>query len=415
MFKRGILKSALLFVYLFTLVFAANAQSWITGADSYNIIEDYAGAVFDVKSNDINLTGELDIYLEILVAPSHGIAIIDDVNDWILYTPDANYAGTDDFEYTICANTDPLECGSASVMVDIDSVDDAPIAIDDNVNTFINIPFNIELLLNDIDVDEQGLEFEIIDDANPGTTTILPLFPLVGEYIFYEPALNWIGMDTIIYRVCKLGSDVYCDTGVVYVNVLSTNFNKPAAVNDTFNIYVNVDSDFDVLINDFDGDADALFITDLILVGADGDIEISATNTISYRANFVGVDDFTYVVCDNNIPSLCDTAFVHVKITEASIVDVPVYVPNSFSPNGDGINDELDIEGIENFPKYNLKIFDRWSSLVYETDNDIKMWNGKSNKTFVSAEGDVPEGTYFYILRLDTLPDPLTGFIVIKR
>lgn len=415
MINRSELRSVFFLVLFLSFVTLSKAQSWITGDDSYNIIEDYAGAVFDVKSNDINLTLEPDIYIEISIAPVNGFAVVDDVNDWIIYTPNANFAGDDVFEYTICANTEPVECGTAFVNIEIDSVDDAPIAIDDVVNTYINLPFNIELLLNDIDVDDQGLEFEIIDDASPGTTTILPLFPLTGEYIYYEPAFNFVGSDTVVYKVCKTDSDIYCDTATIYINVLSTNFNKPVAVNDTFNILVDIASDFNVIINDFDGDGDGLFITELIAPGIIGIAEISAANTINYISNNTGVDDFAYVVCDDNIPALCDTAFVHVIISQDGVVDFPVYVPNSFSPNGDGINDVWEIEGLENFPKYNLKIFDRWSSLVYETTDNIKMWNGRSNVEFVSNSGDVPEGTYFYILRIDELPDPLTGFIVIKR
>ena len=415
MFKRSELRSALLVVLFISFAFVSKAQLWITGDDSYNIIEDYDGAVFDVKSNDINLTLESDIYIFISIPPVHGLATIDEANDWIIYTPNANFAGNDIFEYTICADTDPDECGTAFVNIEIDSVDDAPIAVNDFVNTYINTPFNIELLLNDIDVDEQGLEFEILDDAFPGTTTILPFFPEIGEYIYYEPAFNFVGEDSLIYRVCKLGSEIYCDTATVYINVLTTNFNKPVAVNDTFNILIDIPSEFNVLANDFDGDGDGLSITELITPGITGVAEISASNTINYISSVETVDDFAYVVCDDNIPALCDTAFVHVVVSETVIIDDLVFVPNSFSPNGDGINDVLDIIGIENYPKYNIKIYDRWSSLVFETSNDVKMWNGKSNTEFISTSGDVPEGTYFYVLRLEEAVDPFTGFIVIKR
>ncbi|MBK7035545.1 MAG: hypothetical protein IPH42_04180 [Bacteroidetes bacterium] len=46
--------------------------------------------------------------------------------------------------------------------------------------------------------------------------------------------------------------------------MLTTNFNKPVAVNDTFNILIDIPSDFNVLANDFDGDGDGLTITELI-------------------------------------------------------------------------------------------------------------------------------------------------------
>ena len=67
MFKRSELRSALLVVLFISFAFVSKAQLWITGDDSYNIIEDYDGAVFDVKSNDINLTLESDIYIFISI------------------------------------------------------------------------------------------------------------------------------------------------------------------------------------------------------------------------------------------------------------------------------------------------------------------------------------------------------------
>jgi gliding motility-associated-like protein len=53
------------------------------------------------------------------------------------------------------------------------------------------------------------------------------------------------------------------------------------------------------------------------------------------------------------------------------------YVPNVFTPNGDGINDEF---GVMSLPPGNwtLKIFNRWGSLLFETrDPSVQLWNGR--------------------------------------
>lgn len=409
MIKSSDLRYVVMFALLFCFAAGAKAQLYSAAPDFYVVNEDFVGAVFDVMSNDLNTTGETDVYLTILTPPANGIVTVDDVNDLLIYTPNADFFGTDNFEYTGCANTDPDICGSASVIITVNPLPDKPIAIDDVVNTFINIPINIEPVLNDIDLDDEGLDFTILNDATNGATTVIG-----GEVVFYEPFPGFIGTDEIIYEVCKIGSDIYCDTAIITINVLSTNFNAPNAVNDTIDAFLEFSVSIPVLVNDFDGDGDNLTITELLMDGSSGEALI-AGDSIIYSAIAVGEDNFGYVVCDDNTPSLCDTAFVNVKITNTPVGELVVHVPNSFSPNGDGINDVLEIEGLGDNTKFNLKIYDRWSSLVYENRDQSKTWNGKSNVEFFSSSGDVPEGTYYYILRINGFPDPFAGFIVVKR
>ena len=70
-----------------------------------------------------------------------------------------------------------------------------------------------------------------------------------------------------------------------------------------------------------------------------------------------------------------------------------VYIPNSFTPNGDAINSEfLPIVSFVSSEKYQFKIFDRWGFKIFETNNPLKGWNGKINGR------KVPAGTYVYKL-----------------
>jgi gliding motility-associated-like protein len=69
-----------------------------------------------------------------------------------------------------------------------------------------------------------------------------------------------------------------------------------------------------------------------------------------------------------------------------------VYVPNAFSPNGDGINDVFGVEG-QGFLYYDLEIFDRWGNKMrHGRFRDNTAWDGKYNGTFV------PSGAYIYHL-----------------
>jgi len=57
------------------------------------------------------------------------------------------------------------------------------------------------------------------------------------------------------------------------------------------------------------------------------------------------------------------------------IVDGSLYVPNAFTPNGDGINDYFVVKR-EEIKSFQIYIFDRWGLLIFESDNFDKMWDG---------------------------------------
>lgn len=72
-------------------------------------------------------------------------------------------------------------------------------------------------------------------------------------------------------------------------------------------------------------------------------------------------------------------------------------LPNSFTPNNDGINDCFDLRKRLDFVECSTwKIFNRWGEVVFESTNNDHCWNGKKN-----GSGDpCPEGTYFYVLKV---------------
>ncbi|MES2139600.1 MAG: PKD domain-containing protein [Bacteroidota bacterium] len=53
------------------------------------------------------------------------------------------------------------------------------------------------------------------------------------------------------------------------------------------------------------------------------------------------------------------------------------YIPNSFSPDGNGINDEFYCKS-ENFKEFKMQIFDRWGNMIFYTEDIDKHWNGKA-------------------------------------
>lgn len=70
-----------------------------------------------------------------------------------------------------------------------------------------------------------------------------------------------------------------------------------------------------------------------------------------------------------------------------------ISVPNAFSPNGDGTNDEFHVITSAVFEEFQMNIYDRWGGLVYQTKNGKDKWDG----TYKGRAADV--GSYFYLIR----------------
>lgn len=64
------------------------------------------------------------------------------------------------------------------------------------------------------------------------------------------------------------------------------------------------------------------------------------------------------------------------------------YIPNAFTPDGDGVNDFFFGKGI-GIVKYDFVIFDRWGNLIFHSENLEDQWNGKANNGDEIAQQDV--------------------------
>jgi gliding motility-associated-like protein len=78
-----------------------------------------------------------------------------------------------------------------------------------------------------------------------------------------------------------------------------------------------------------------------------------------------------------------------IKVEES----VRLHVPNAFTPNGDGINDEFYVETML-IRELTTQIFDRWGKLIYETGNLSFRWKGEDEQSYPAAEG-----AYTYVMR----------------
>jgi gliding motility-associated-like protein len=100
-------------------------------------------------------------------------------------------------------------------------------------------------------------------------------------------------------------------------------------------------------------------------------------------------------------------------ITAVDEVFVKVYekliVPNIFSPNGDGINDSWNITAIDAFDTSNVKVMNRYGEMVFESSGYTKAWDGKYKNN------DLPAGVYYYIIKLRSDINPVSGSVTLIR
>jgi gliding motility-associated-like protein len=76
------------------------------------------------------------------------------------------------------------------------------------------------------------------------------------------------------------------------------------------------------------------------------------------------------------------------------------YIPNAFSPNGDGINDEFYGKG-DFITAFEMSIYDRWGNLIFHTDDINMHWDGKANHGSEVSQEDV----YVYLVKLSDNKD----------
>lgn len=89
-----------------------------------------------------------------------------------------------------------------------------------------------------------------------------------------------------------------------------------------------------------------------------------------------------------------DTAYETVVIEP----DFMFYIPNAFTPNDDGVNDDFIPKGIF-VNEFEMHIFDRWGNLIYTTGDLNKPWNGRANNGNEMAQKDV----YVYLITVSDL------------
>jgi hypothetical protein len=123
----------------------------------------------------------------------------------VTYTPDADYCGSDSFDYTVSDGNGGSNM--ATVAVSVTCVNDVPMADDQNVSTQENMPVDITLTASDVDGDT--LTFEVVDGPTNGVLSDS------GATQTYTPNVGYTGPDSFTFRV----NDGQEDSSVATVSI----------------------------------------------------------------------------------------------------------------------------------------------------------------------------------------------------
>jgi VCBS repeat-containing protein len=149
---------------------------------------------FAVLVNDHDIDGTLDPSSVVVTSgPAHGnVTVL--ANGSLQYTPTTNYSGSDLLKYTVRDNSGAVS-NEASVTI---RVNGAPVAVNDQLQTFPNTQITISVLANDHDDDGTLVpsSVTIVDKPRNGTAQVNP-----NGTVLYRPKTSFVGTDSFTYTV----------------------------------------------------------------------------------------------------------------------------------------------------------------------------------------------------------------------
>jgi len=348
--------------------------------------------------------------LAITTLPKHGTASIG-AQQRVTYTPETNYNGNDTIVYQICDTGIPSSlCATAQIIITITAINDAPVAQNDDIETVDGANMVVDILSNDSDADNDALTPTLINDvpdaryqASINSNGELEITTTAGSYC-YDVTINYTISD-------GNGSN---STAAINISVLPADNDQDGIPNAVEGLEIDSDNDLTPNYLDTDSDNDNIpDVTESQMSNACTDEPVDTDNdgTPNYLdsdSDNDGVADIAEGIddCDN------DGTVNYID----AIDDCPdrVLVAETFSPNGDGINDYFVIPIISEYPQNELSVFNRWGAQVYTKVNYDNSWDGRSSSSTLNSD-ILPEGTYFYVLKLGNDSRVLKGFIYIKR
>jgi len=350
--------------------------------DDFASVDEDASVEIPVLANDLDPENYV-LPVVITTPPEHGTAQV--TQDWtVIYTPAANYNGTDTFMYKIYDNQ--ALAAYATVTVAVNPVNDPPVASGDYWGVSEDEPGILPVLFNDTDLDGDALTIVSVIQPGQGEIQINP-----DQTLTYTPPLNFTGETTFTYTISDNNGGTASSTEYIYVNPVN---DPPVANADAATVPEDGMVNVAVLANDTDVENNVLTVAS-VTQGSHGSVVINPDKTVKYTpaANYGGSDSFTYTVSDGNGGSATGT----VTITVTSVNDAPVANADSATVAEDG---SVDISVLANDTDADGDTLSVSSvtqgahgTVVINPDKTVKYtpaesYNGSDSFTYTASDGN---------------------------
>ena len=259
-----------------------------------NATTSYETAIsIDVLANDSDLDEE-ELSIKSFTTPTNGK--VEELDGQLLYTPNDEFSGEDDFDYTV---TDGTDSATAKVVVTVEEeekeepVNNVPVANNDSSVTEYQKAVEIDVLANDTDEDEDALSIKSYIQPSNGKVEERD-----GKLV-YTPNEEFSGDDSFTYTITDGVDDA---TAMVSIKIKEEEKTKentaPVARRDRAVTEYETEIIIDVLDNDYDADEDELTISSYTNP-AHGKVE-NIEGKLHYTPNekFSGRDRFEYTLSD---------------------------------------------------------------------------------------------------------------------
>lgn len=231
--------------------------------------------------------------------------------------------------YNVCltvfnGTVSTVVCSTVVVSNIVSAGNNKPIAVDDAYTVTQASSQIYHVATNDVDVDGDNICVTSVWGGQYATEYIGG----TCDMILFAPDSSFTGNDTCYYSLCDDGTPVECDTAMVVFIVTADAALYPTASNDAVTILQPADTTVNVTANDAAGSTGNSFC--ITAINGSSNFTVSGCNNIVFNADssFTGTDVVTYIICDNSLPTLCDTATLTVTVTpNAELLPVASFTP----------------------------------------------------------------------------------------
>lgn len=395
-------------------------------------------------------------------SPVQGGTVVINTDNTIRYTPPNGFTGNVSFTYRL-RNGDGLVSDPITVTVYIQR---PPVANNDNATTLMDQSVSIDLPANDTDPDGTVNKSTVVIKTPPANGSLGR--PDAQGNIVYTPNFGYVGIDVFTYTI-KDDKDAESAPATVTISISSVP--KIGLSKALTSIRNSVNGSFIVrftfTIGNYGKESlEKISLKDNLALSFAGTqikvVSISPTGTLTANSNFDGIVDTEMLSQASNLAAgkiesvelilsvvllksegtFQNTALAAgfsaingAKATDASVAGVnpdpftpgdvtpsgptffelkkgPLYIPEGFSPNNDGINDLFIVSNSQG-KKIFLDVYNRWGNRVYKSTSYQNDWDGRCSEGIYVGQ-DLPSGTYYYIVVIDDT-DKHMGYITINR